>query len=51
MGHMSGTTQAFPLTVQMFPDIVTFVVRKHLGVSLTPHPLFTQMLAVSHIKL
>ena len=35
MGRTGGKTQAFPLTIQMFPDIVMFVVRRHLGVCLT----------------
>lgn len=32
MCHTCGKTQAFSLTVQMFPDIVMFVDRKHLDV-------------------
>lgn len=32
MCHPCGKTQAFSLTVQMFPDIVMFVDRKHLDV-------------------
>ena len=50
MGHMGGKTQAFPLTLQMFADIVMLVARKHLDVCLTLHPLFAQRLAVCHIK-
>lgn len=42
MGRTGGKTQAFPLIIQMFPDIVMFVLRRHLGVCLTRSPLFAQ---------